>query len=223
MKRILCYGDSNTHGANPNWSPDSDSPSSPCKRLSENDRWPKILQNLLGTDKYEIIEEGLCGRTTIYNDNAWPYCNGRSYITPCILSHLPLDLIIISLGTNDMKTIFAPCADSASLAMSELIKTIKNPYLYEGFSIPKIMIVSPVEIGDNLESSFMYGTFNENSRLISKQLAKIYSLIAQKYICEFINAAEYAKPSDADSIHMDPENHAKLAKALYNKITEMEL
>lgn len=221
MKRILCYGDSNTFGANPAWRPDLDASETNPKRLPENRRWPKILQKLLGSEDYEILEEGLCGRTTIYRDQAWPYCNGRDYVVPCILSKLPLDLLIIMLGTNDMKKIFAPSVDSAQLAISELVKTVKNEYLYEGFPVPKILLVSPITIGGNLEKSFLYGTFDENSREVSRHLSKVQEAVARMYGCEYLNAASVAEASDIDSIHMNPENHKKLAVAISKKIREI--
>ena len=221
MKRILCYGDSNTFGANPAWRPDMGLSEKNLKRLPEDGRWTKLLQLFLGTEEYEVLEEGLCGRTTVYTDHAWPYCNGRDYIVPCILSKLPLDLIIIMLGTNDMKAIFSPSVDSAQLAISELIKTVKNEYLYEGFSMPKILIVSPIAIGDNLEKSFMYGTFDQNSRSVSRCLPEIQKKAAQMYGCEFFNAASVATASKIDSIHMDLENHRKLAEAICKKVKEI--
>ncbi len=221
MKRILCYGDSNTYGANPAWSPYLSEDEPIPTRFGEDIRWTKLLQKLLGEDQCEIIEEGLCGRTTIYKDPAWPYCEGRSYLTPCLLSHLPLDLIVVMLGSNDMKEIFAPCPDSASLAMDEFLKTLRNPFLYEGWTMPKILLVSPVFLGENLETSYMYGGFTERGRDVSKQLPEIYAALAKKHGCEFLAASDFASPSPKDSVHMDEAEHKKLAKALAEKIRKI--
>ena len=211
MKRVLCFGDSNTYGANPEWTPDT--PDVPVRQGADI-RWPKVLQSLLGTADYEIIEEGLCGRTTVYRDHAWPHCNGRDYLTPCILSHYPFDLLIIMLGTNDLKAVFAPCADACTLAMEELLKVACNPFLYGDRKVPKILLVSPIRIGENLENSFMYGTYTENGRTVSKLLPACYRKLAERYGCAFFDAGSVAEPSPIDSIHMDAENHKKLAEAL---------
>ncbi len=218
MKRILIFGDSNTFGANPEWAPDNPDA---AQRLPAEVRWPGIVKKMLGTEEYEIIEEGLCGRTTIYRDHAWPWCEGRVYLTPCILSHYPLDLIVIMLGTNDLKAVFAPCADSMGLAMSELLKTALNPFLYPDGKAPKILLISPIRVGENLENSFMYGTFTEQSRKVSHQLPEIYGGIAKQFGCEFMDAGAFAAPSSIDSIHMDGENHGKLAVAVAQKIQEI--
>lgn len=221
MKRILCYGDSNTHGANPNWMPTLPESEEVPVRWGADVRWPKLLQEMLGSAEYEVIEEGLCGRTTVYRDHAWPWCCGRDYAKPCILSHNPLDLIILMLGTNDLKAGSAASEDACMLAMDELLKTILNPFLYEGFPTPKVLLVSPIAIGDNLEHSFMYGTFTEKSRELSLALPKLYSILAKKYNCAFLAASDYAKASRADSIHMDAENHRKLAQAMAAKVREI--
>ena len=215
MKRILCFGDSNTYGANPEWTPDAvDVPI----RQGADVRWPKVLQSLLGTDEYEIIEEGLSGRTTIYRDHAWPYCNGRDYLTPCILTHHPFDLLIIMLGTNDLKAVFAPCADACTLAMEELLKVACNPFLYDNRKPPKILLVSPIRIGKNIKDSFMYGTFTENSRTVSEQLPACYKMLADRYGYAFFDAGSVAEASPIDCVHMDAENHKKLAAALKEQV-----
>ena len=218
MKRILCFGDSNTYGANPDWSPAH--PEVP-NRLPADVRWPGLLKTMLGTEAYEIIEEGLCGRTTIYRDHAWPWCEGRAYLTPCLLSHYPLDLIVVMLGTNDLKAVYAPCADSLGLAMDEFLKIMLNPFLYPDGKVPKILLVCPVRIGDNLENSFMYGTYTEQGRKVSHQLPAVYGGLAKRYGCAFLDAGEFAEPSWTDSIHMTPENHKKLADAMEKKIREI--
>src|SRR6266581_6911945 len=94
-KRILCYGDSNVWGQIP----------STFERYDSNIRWTGLLQQLLEYD-YELIEEGLGGRTTIFDDANKESCNGKKYLLPCLQSHNPLDIIILLLGTNDLKEKF---------------------------------------------------------------------------------------------------------------------
>lgn len=216
MRRIICFGDSNTYGANPEWAPDR-----PDISNRQEARWTRVLQKLLGTEEYEIIEEGLNGRTTVYRDPAWPFCEGRTYFPPCILSHSPVDLVIVMLGTNDMKVINAPAPEPSAIAMSEFLKTAMNPFLYEFCPVPKFLLISPVLVGDNLEKSFMYGQFDENSRKISRMLPDIYEGIAKRFGCEFMRASDFAKASETDSIHMDAENHRRLAEAICEKVRQI--
>ena len=95
MKTILCFGDSNTWGYNPE----------NRQRFGPEERWSGILRNSLGED-YRAIEEGLNGRTTLWDDPIEGFKNGLDYLMPCLESHKPFDLITIMLGTNDLKCRF---------------------------------------------------------------------------------------------------------------------
>ena len=95
MKHILCYGDSNTFGTDPVRG----------GRHPYEVRWTGALQRLLGGN-YRVIEEGCGGRTTVFEDQLSYGRNGLKTLVPCIASHNPLDLIIIMLGTNDLKKRF---------------------------------------------------------------------------------------------------------------------
>lgn len=110
--RILCYGDSNTWGQNPHtW-----------ERYASNERWTGRLQDLLG-ENFEIIEEGLCGRSTVLERENRPGGNGKPYLLPCVMSHNPIDIVILNLGTNDFKNALVTAKDVA-FGNEELIKII---------------------------------------------------------------------------------------------------
>lgn len=94
-KRVLCFGDSNTWGYIP----------ASGKRHPVGIRWTTLLQEKLGSD-FEVIEEGLNSRTTDMNDPKHVGKNGLAYLRPCLETHDPIDLIILMLGTNDMKERF---------------------------------------------------------------------------------------------------------------------
>lgn len=220
MKRILCYGDSNTHGCNPAWVAEWEDDLSKGVRFSKEERWTGILQEKLGGE-YEIIEEGLPGRTTVFADPVYPYFDGRATVLPVILSQSPIDLVVLMLGTNDLKVTFTPSEDVAGRAMEELLKVLMNPYIWEHRKVPKILIVSPVSIRDNIADSHFWGMYDLESVRLSKELARIYEPLSKRYGCEFMDAAQYAEASLLDSIHMDAENHEKLAEALCQKIKEI--
>ena len=95
MKNVLCYGDSNTYGYIPETG----------LRYPKNVRWTGVLQNLLGKN-FNVIEEGCNGRTTIFDDPIEGWKNGRDYLKPCLNSHKPIDIIIMMLGSNDLKDFF---------------------------------------------------------------------------------------------------------------------
>ncbi len=118
MKRILCYGDSNTWGF---------IPGSTRKRFDENTRWTRLLQNLLNGD-FEIIEEGLCGRTLCTVDKRLEKVgkNGFSYFVPCVNSHDKFDILILMLGTNELKKVNNASAQDVLIMLSKYVEFIEN-------------------------------------------------------------------------------------------------
>ena len=96
MKTVLCYGDSNTWGYI----------GGTGERFAPEVRWPGVLQAALG-GAYRVIEEGLNGRTTVFDDSIEEGRNGETYLRPCLQTHAPIDLVILMLGTNDLKRRFS--------------------------------------------------------------------------------------------------------------------
>ena len=213
-KRIICFGDSNTWGYNP----------ASGTRYDENTRWPMALQNMLG-DEYQIIEEGQNGRT-IANPDQWEWgCKcGMDYIIPMVESHKPFDLVIIMLGSNDLKAKFhLPAGDIAGSLQNMLMRT-KSFLQYQCGIQPKILIVSPPYLGENLASSPFAPFFDTDTAVEnSKRLAYWYELVAKQFDCEFMDAASICKAGEIDNLHLTEEGHKKLAEGIYSKILEMAL
>ena len=183
-----------------------------------------MLNKLLGDD-YTVIEEGQNGRT-IANADPWEWgCKcGMDYILPMVESHKPFDLLIIMLGSNDLKAKFhLPAGDIAGSLQNMLMKT-KSFLQYQCGIEPKILIVSPPHLGDNLKTSpfapfFDVDTVVENS----KHLAYWYELVARQFNCDFLDAATICMAGDADSLHLMEEGHKNLAEGIYQKILDMKL
>ncbi len=112
-KHIVCYGDSNTHG----YCAADDG------RFNENERWPRLLEKKLGDD-YLVFEEGLSGRTTCFDDPIHEGLSGLDYIYPCLMSHEPVDLLIIMLGTNDTKERFGASAACIALVLYKTVFSV---------------------------------------------------------------------------------------------------
>jgi len=208
MINILCYGDSNTWGHNP----------VDCTRIEK--RWTKILADMLGKD-YNVIEEGLCGRTTVFDDAFSCGRNGLKLFLPIMSSHQPLDLIIIMLGTNDMQRQFAIPPKDIARGVREIVRVAKNPMNNEMYPTPKILVISPILIEKSIMSGFFDEMFGEESVEISRKLGAAMKNMAEEENVYFLDAAQYAKASELDGIHMNPENHRLLAEAVYSRITEI--
>jgi len=201
--RIVCFGDSNTWGYNPRT----------ATRFAENVRWTGLLQEKLGND-YWVIEEGQNGRTIATEDPCEGEKNGMKTIVPCIESQKPFDLLILMLGTNDLKGKFHYCAQDVAGEMELMLEKIEIYVKYHMHNRPRILLVSPVHIGDAIRESWLGESFEyERAVELSKQLSKWYKGLAKRYECDFMDAAEYAKAGETDSIHLEEEGHAALAEA----------
>lgn len=209
MKNILCYGDSNTFGYIPITE----------ERYSIEERWTGILQKLLG-DNYRIIEEGCGGRTTVFEDPIYKDKDGKKYILPCIESHKPLDLVIILLGTNDMKTRFNVSASDIAHGMKMLVNMVQTYDYGAGCKTPQVLVVSPIRIGENAHKLEL-SAFSKEAVKTSEELAKKYEIVARIQNCHYFDAGSAASPSEEDSIHMTKEGHKALASALYVKIKDI--
>lgn len=212
MKDILCFGDSNTYGWNP----------IRLERYAPDVRWPGVLQKALGNE-YHVVEEGCGYRTAAASDELEPWVSGLAYFEPCLRSHCPLDAVIIMLGTNDMKRRFMRSARDIANSVGLLAGKVGEVLRFEQKVLPKILIVSPIHIGQGIKDNAVnYEDFNyEHGIETSKKLAFFYKQVAEKYGCEFMDAADYAEPSIEDCVHMTPDGHKALGEAIAKKIKEM--
>lgn len=144
----------------------------------------------------------------MYDDAILPYRSGKEYIRPCMMSHAPVDLLIVMLGTNDTKALFGSNEYTFMTGMEEFIKIIKDPALWVGNEAGKILLVAPPPLGDAIETSPYYGMFNEKSVELSKKFADLYERVANIYKCYFLNAALYAHSDPGDSIHFSVKDLA---------------
>ncbi|HEX3037413.1 MAG TPA: SGNH/GDSL hydrolase family protein [Oscillospiraceae bacterium] len=205
MKTILCFGDSNTYGLK----------SDGTGRYDFTVRFPGRLQTILGSGCH-VIEEGCPGRTTVFEDENRPYKKGIDYISPCLNSYNPIDYVVVMLGTNDCKSAFGATSKQIASGLSALIARIKE----EAVPSPKILIVSPIHLGDSMGKPDYDPEFNQTSVATAKGLADEYRLLAQKTGCDFLDASTVAQASSMDQEHLDEIGHNNLAKAIAQIIAE---
>lgn len=191
MKTVLCYGDSLT------WGYDADGPA----RHAFEDRWPSVLGAALGGG-VGVIAEGLNGRTTVFDDHAGSADRNGARLLPVMLTtHSPLDLVILFLGTNDMKPWLGGAAVAAQRGMKRLIEIVRTHAYPVGAGAPEILVVAPpgfTETGDpDFAASF-------GSRIAeSRMLASFYADLADDMGCGFFDANSVARASPVDGIHLD--------------------
>ncbi len=212
MITVLCYGDSNTYGYVPETG----------MRYPKDVRYPGRLQRLLG-EEYSVIEEGCNGRTTIFDDPVDGWKNGLDYLKPCLNSHKPVDIVILMLGSNDLKATFHLTAKEIADGAAVLVEVIRSFTKEKQGFIPRIILVSPPEIGKGIRTSPFYGAFYEEAVEESKKFPECYRAVADKYGCVFFNAADHIYPSETDSLHLTPEGHKVLAEKLCEVIRESNI
>lgn len=201
MKTIVCFGDSNTYGRDPVTK----------GRLDKETRWPGVLQITLGSE-YDVIEEGLNGRTTVWDDpvRGGPKRNGSLYLLPCLESHAPIDLLVILLGTNDLKARFAVTPYDIGESMGALIEIAQQSQCGLNGKAPDILIMAPPLLGELTEWAETFQGGVEKS----KKLGRYYESVASAYGCLFLDTATVIQSSKLDGLHYDPEDHHKLGKAV---------
>lgn len=201
MKTILCYGDSNTFGYNP----------SNGMRYPRDIRWTGVLQELLGDD-WHVIEEGCNGRTTVFDDPIDGWKNGRDYLKPCLNSHKPVDVVIMMLGSNDMKDVFHATAKESAKGASQLVDIIQTFTVEKQGFAPKVILVSPPEIGIDVVKGGFCNSFSKTAHERSKEFIKYFSAVAKEKGCILVDAAKVVRASEVDSLHLAPNEHRKLAE-----------
>lgn len=204
MKNILCFGDSNTWGYAPKGN----------LRFDEQTRWTGVLQRALG-DTYRTIEEGLNGRTTVHNELNRSYRSGADLLPLLMESHSPIDLVVIMLGTNDLKAKF----NSSSLQISNNVKSLCELALDCDYNPNvQILLISPSHVvkakkEDNLEFA---GAIKK-----SIELSFHYKNVAKDLNIYFVNAAQIVKTTEDDGIHWTPQQHRKFGLRLAKTIEKI--
>lgn len=204
VKRILCYGDSLTFGHDVKNN----------TRFSSSKRWTGILQKLLG-DKYEVIEEGLGGRTTDIDDPKKEGRNGFTYFQSAVMSHVPLDVIVILLGTNDLKERFDRTPSQIANSFKKYKIAVSEACDKWGVSFPKLILVSPPVVN---ESKIPKDWHMEGSEKKSKQLSREYKRVAKELGFECVDIAPVVKVSKIDGTHLEDSSNAAIAKLISQKI-----
>jgi lysophospholipase L1-like esterase len=209
MKTILCYGDSNTWGYSP----------STQDRYGRDERWGGVLRNALG-EGYLVIEEGLGGRTTVWDDPVEGiHKKGRTYLLPCLESHQPIDLVVILLGTNDLKRRFGVGAFDIAQGAGVLVRIVQKSETDPNGEAPKVLLLAPPPTEELDETDFveMFTGAEEKSKNFSREFRRV----AQELGCEFLDTAEAIVSSKLDAIHLDAEEHRKLGQAVATRVREI--
>lgn len=208
---VLCYGDSNTHGQKPD----------KTGRYEANVRWTGVLQDLLGNNYY-VIEEGLGSRTTDLDYDKKPGRNGKFYLAPCLHSHDPIDIVVIMLGTNDLKSHYNRSVDEIAKALGGLVDDCRTYGETKTGKTPTVILVSPIVINEQAPHfhEFYSGSYDKESGVKSEGLSDSIRKVGSEKDVLFIDAATVSKPG-GDGIHIDQQYLRPLGELLAQTILSL--
>ena len=198
MKQILAFGDSNTWGLIPGSG----------ERYPEHIRWTGILRKAAASYGYRVLEDGVCGRTTVFQD---PSRSGRRGLDAIdrYREADSLSAVILMLGTNDCKTVFRASPEQIGCGLEQCLIRFERLIPPE-----KILVVSPLLLGKDVWKSEKDPAFDKQSVRTCAALKDIYRKIAERRGCAFLAASDHAEACHVDEEHLNAEGHEHLAAAI---------
>lgn len=216
MKNILIYGDSNTWGYDTSrYIPEADV----FQRMPETERWPGLVRSMLGVE-YNIIEDALNGRTVMWDDPYFPDRNGLKGLRMALDSHAPLDLAVLHLGCNELKSFFHLSAGMIAYGMEKLIRECRISYY--AYPAPQVLLIAPAPTHPDIAAMRSAARFGSDAYQKSLELGPLYRALAKRSGCGFIDCGELDfEINTVDGLHYSSADHAKLAPIAAAKIREM--
>lgn len=199
VKTVLCYGDSNTWGYDP----------ATGERHRYDSRWPTVAARELG-EGYRLIPEGMNGRTTVQNDPVEPHTNGLSYLAPALISHKPLDAVIIALGTNDTKARFSLAPGDIAKGMRQLVRHVQTSEAGPRGGAPAVGIVTPPPIVGPTSFGGSFAGAEERSAALVEE----YRLLGEELSIPVLEAGRFGSFAVPDGIHFDETGQEALGRAI---------
>ena len=209
MARILCFGDSNTWGFVP-------VPTPPSSRFAAAQRWPNVMAAALGSGTV-VIEEGLNGRTTDADDPLLPLggagANGLAYLPAALASHLPLDAVVIMLGTNDVKPHLNRAAPRIAYGAKRLVDACRtlDGGVGSTYPNPRVLLVAPAPLG-RLSAAFEDVFAGGHAKTLA--MAPLYQAVARQTGAAFLNAGDHIETDGADGVHLSETMQQRLGLAI---------
>lgn len=214
MKTILCFGDSNTWGYDP-----ASAASAHPRRHGPGERWTGVLGRELGPE-FRIVEEGQNGRTTVHEDPLNICRKGKDYLPACLESHKPIDLVILMLGSNDLKATFnmppGEIANGAGVLGRMILASDAGP----NNAAPRLLLVCPPKVADMADLPDLAAKFPDGEAR-SAQFPRFYEATASLLGCDYFNSQDVVTASPVDCLHLEAEEHAKLGHALASRVQEL--
>ncbi|NHN32091.1 SGNH/GDSL hydrolase family protein [Paenibacillus agricola] len=209
-KTIVCFGDSNT------WGYDAET----NLRFDEDTRWTSLLASHLGSP-YRVIEEGLSGRTSVCDDPLTEGLSGLSYLYPCLMSHSPLHLVVIMLGTNDTKERFGLTSYNIAQGIVRLAKKARGTASGISGQAPEVLVIAPPPIGEKYIDTPIGKPMGSQCSAKSLELAEHLENLLKGTGIYFADSKSYVSMNEIDYMHLNLDGHQKMANFMRGQITSI--
>ena len=203
MKKIFCYGDSNTFGYNPE----------DGSRYDENTRWTGLLQKNLGVE-HVVINDGVCDRTGFVNNSKGLLYSAQRHLPKIIMEIEEVNIFILAVGTNDLQAEYNINFDAVEKGLVTLINLAKE-------KSKQIIIIPPVVLDEKVLKGGFAFQYNRTSIDKSKKIGKVFNKVAKSQRCSYFDINKFVKPSDVDGLHYDENAHRLIAKNLADFIRQL--
>ncbi len=207
---VVCFGDSLTWGFNP----------VDKSRYGHDIRWTRLLQRELG-ERFYVVEEGINGRTTVFEDPVRGDKNGLAHLASVRKTHMPIDILVIMLGTNDLQDRFSLSADAVGLAMSRILFAATQKTDDVEGRAPKVLLMAAPPLGDFTGKEYANIYSNAHGGVQSRLLSGVYQRIAADYGVAFFDTGTVISASETDAIHFEAAPQADLARAIAVEVRQL--
>jgi len=207
MRSILCYGDSNTWGYDPETG----------ERFGRDERWPGVLRARVG-DTVDVIEAGLSGRTSAFDDPLDSNLNGLTFLPVCLATHQPIDVVVVFLGTNDVFLPAGITAHYAAQGVGALVDVIARSTAGPGGGPPKSLVVVPPPFAPLGK----WEPWSPRGEAESARFSEAFQRMAEEHPCTVLDLCGLVESSLTDGIHFDVPAHAAIGAAVAGALADMD-
>lgn len=175
------------------------------ERYPRAQRWPEVMARALGAE-HEVISEGLPGRTTVHDDPVEGGERNAVKVLPAILhSHKPIDLMILMLGTNDLKPRFSVTAYEIARSVERLLLATRAEAVTRGE-----LIICPAPVRETGTLTDVFAGAGARQAGLEAHLRAV----AERHGCGFVEAGAHVSVSPRDGVHWEAPEHDRFGAVM---------
>ena len=152
--------------------------------------------------------------TTVLDDPERAGRNGKKSLLPYLDRYKPLDLVILALGTNDLKSYFNRTSDQIADGLKDLGRMVLMSQTASNGKSPLLLLVAPPPIKSRGEYANLFEGAEEKSHLMAKKI----QVVADDLHCQHLDAGMVIQSSAVDGIHWDGDAHRAMGIVIAERV-----